>query len=102
MIRVARGADVAPIIKRHCLPCHLEESENRSGLALDSYALMIKGGEHGTPVVPGKPDESYLLTKLSTDPPFGKQMPRGRRSKPLTKEELKTISDWIKEGAKEK
>ena len=93
-------ADVAPIVKHYCLPCHLEESENPSGLALDSYGLLLKGGEHGKPVVSGKPEESILYTKLLPNPPFGKQMPRSKKR--LTKEELTTIFDWIQEGAKEK
>ncbi|MBE0558955.1 MAG: hypothetical protein IH628_17140, partial [Proteobacteria bacterium] len=31
------AADVAPIVDKYCLPCHLAENENPSGLHLDSY-----------------------------------------------------------------
>ena len=90
--------DVAPIIKSYCIPCHLEENENPSGLALDNYELLMKGGNHGNTVVAGKPQESYLYLKILPNPPFGKQMARNKRK--LTEEEKKTIHDWIAQGAK--
>ena len=89
--------DVAPIVNKYCLPCHLAENENPSGLHLDSYDMMLKGGEKGVPVVPGKPDESYFYTKLLEDPPFGKQMPRGKKK--MTTEEIQIVKEWIAQGA---
>jgi hypothetical protein len=92
------AADVAPVISKACLPCHAAESENPSGLSLDNIELLMKGGEHGTPVVAGKPDDSILFTKLAAKPPFGRQMPRKRP--PLSVEEMNLISAWIVQGAK--
>ena len=99
--------DVFPVIEKHCLPCHSEESVNSSELSLDSYRLLMEGGEHGPAVVRGKPEESPLIQKLSEKPPFGDTMPvaRRRRSqtppKRLTEEEVRILSEWIKQGAKE-
>jgi hypothetical protein len=90
--------DVAPLIKANCLPCHLEENENPSGLSLDDYEKLMKGGNHGNTVVPGKPKESYLYLKILPNPPFGKQMARNKKK--LTEEEMKLIHDWIAQGAK--
>ena len=90
--------DIAPIIKSYCIPCHLEENENPSGLALDDYERTLKGGNHGNTVVPRKPQESNLYLKILPNPPFGKQMSRNKRK--LTEEETKTIYDWIAQGAK--
>jgi hypothetical protein len=90
--------DVFPIIKNNCLPCHLQENENPSKLSLDNYELAMKGGEHGNTIVPEKPKESNLYLKLLPNPPFGKQMARSRKK--LTEEEIKTIYDWIEQGAK--
>jgi len=92
--------DVRPIISKYCLPCHLSDSENPSGLEMDTYASMRKGGENGDPVVPGQPEESLMYLKLQDPPPFGKQMPRNRKK--LQDEELQTIRRWIEQGAKEK
>jgi hypothetical protein len=98
--------DVFPVVRKYCLPCHEEESFNRSELSLDSHELLMKGGKHGPAVIPGKPEESLVLKKLSDAPPFGDQMPPARRkrsgegAKRLTPEELRILSDWIAQGAR--
>jgi hypothetical protein len=90
--------DVFPFFKSNCLPCHLAENENPSGLALDNYETLMKGGNHGNTVMPGKAKESMLYIKLLPNPPFGKQMARNKKK--LTDEEIQTIHDWIEQGAK--
>lgn len=98
---------VFPIIKKNCLPCHAEENFNPSELSLDTYDQLMAGGKHGVPVVPGKSKESILIQKLGPTPPFGDPMPldpkkkKGETSrKSLTADEIKTIADWIDQGAK--
>jgi hypothetical protein len=100
-------ANVMPIFQKHCLPCHAEESFNPSALSLDDHALLMKGGEHGAAVVPGKPDESLLVKKVLADPPFGERMPmRSKRRKSverpaqLSEEEVQVLQEWIRAGAK--
>lgn len=99
--------DVFPLIKKNCLPCHAEESDNPSELALDSYDLLMAGGKHGRPVKAGKSRESILVQKLRANPPFGNLMPLNRKKnvgsarKRLTKEEVQIIADWIDQGARE-
>lgn len=99
--------DVFPLIKKNCLPCHAEDNYNPSELSLDSHALLMDGGKHGTAVVPGKVEESLLMQKLGAKPPFGDRMPldpkkkRGETStKKLSDEEIQLISDWIAQGAR--
>ena len=89
-------SDVTPIFQKYCLPCHASDSNNPSELFLDSYQETVKGGEHGIPVIPGKPAESLLILKLSQNPPFGDPMPmtpRKRKSQPkrLTEEEIQVL-----------
>jgi hypothetical protein len=91
--------DIAPIINTYCLPCHLADSENPSGLSLDDYASLMEGGEHGDIIIPGKPEESVLYLKLQEKPPFGKRMPRNRKE--LRPEEIRKIRLWIEQGGKE-
>jgi uncharacterized membrane protein len=92
--------DVAPIVKKYCLSCHGSDNENPSDLYMDDYAMMMKGGKHGVPVVAGDAEKSNLYLKLTADPPFGKQMPRGHKK--ITPEAVQVIHDWIEQGAKEK
>src|SRR5438477_12369344 len=60
-------ADVRPLLRRNCTVCHsvrtLKEPDVSGGLALDSYAAVLKGAKAAV-VVPGKPDESELLRRL--------------------------------------
>ena len=96
---LTHSADVAPVIKKYCLPCHSADNDNSSELVLDSYETLREGGKHGDPIVPGKAKESHLYQKLNPEPEFGRQMPRGKGPKP-TEEDIKLIYDWIQQGAK--
>jgi hypothetical protein len=105
-VTVSYKADVAPVLKKYCLPCHAEENYNPSELALDSYALLMKGGKHGDAVEPGEPDESIMIQKLTQNPPFGERMPlhskRKKTTTPpkyLSEEEVRILAEWISQGA---
>jgi hypothetical protein len=56
---------------------------------------MKKGGKGGPVFVEGDPDKSPLVTSISGDKP---DMPK--KAAPLTKQQVATISAWVKEGAK--
>ncbi len=106
---VSFSRDVLPIFKRNCLPCHAEDNFNPSELSLDSRELLMAGGKHGVPVVPGNAEKSILYQKIGPNPPFGDRMPldpkkkRGEpsSSKAMTDQEIKIIREWIEGGAKE-
>jgi hypothetical protein len=100
--------NVVPIIKQHCLPCHAEDNFNPSELSLESYASLMQGGKHGSPVVPGKSSESILMQKLGPKAPFGDPMPLAKKKpdstvvqKRLSAKELAAIRAWIDQGAKD-
>jgi len=100
--------DVFPLVQKHCLSCHAQKEENMSELSMDDYAMMMEGGKHGAPVVPGKPEESVMVKKLLENPPFGQRMPLNSRKKVkegkakwLTEEEVQTIATWVEQGAKD-
>ena len=100
--------EVFPIIKKNCLPCHAEDNFNPSELSMDSHSLLVAGGKHGSPVVAGKSKESIIIQKLGPKPPSGDPMPldtkkkKGEPSKKkLSDEEIKLITDWIDQGAKD-
>lgn len=106
--QVSFKKDVFPIIDKRCLSCHAEDEDNPSELSLDTYAMLMAGGKHGKPVVPGKSAESMLVKKLGEEPPFGKRMPLNKKkridegtAKWLSDADVKTIVDWIDQGAKD-
>ncbi|HTU20914.1 MAG TPA: c-type cytochrome domain-containing protein [Gemmataceae bacterium] len=88
---------VAPLLKEKCFGCH--GAKNPKGkLDMTKYASFRKGGTKDDPVVPGKPDDSYLITVLTaTDK---KRMPPKDSGDPLPKDKIELIERWIGQGAK--
>ncbi|MCY2967826.1 MAG: PSD1 and planctomycete cytochrome C domain-containing protein [Planctomycetota bacterium] len=88
--------DVAPILVKRCLECHNARDANGK-LVLTTAERTLAGGEGGEAIVPGMPDDSPLLTRVTTG-----QMPPPRRGKPQTlpPAEQQILRDWIADGAK--
>src|SRR5439155_21567255 len=70
-------------------------------LLLDSFETLMKGGEIGPAILPGKSGDSLLVQMIEGRfEKNGKKkiMPPGKRAK-LTPEEIAPIKDWIDAGA---
>jgi hypothetical protein len=85
--------DIRPILKAHCFDCHGEGEKLNGGLDLRLQRLMLKGGDDGPVIVPGKPDRSLLFKLVHSG-----EMPK--RDKKLTREQVALIKQWIAGGAK--
>tara|TARA_R110002072_G_scaffold13481_2_gene56918 strand:+ start:138051 stop:141269 length:3219 start_codon:yes stop_codon:yes gene_type:complete len=84
---------VRPLLARHCLECH-SAGKQKGMLRLDSRAAMITGGEsEESAIVPGKPDESLLISAVRYEsyemPPKGK----------LPAKDIAVLVKWIELGA---
>jgi Protein of unknown function (DUF1553)/Protein of unknown function (DUF1549)/Planctomycete cytochrome C len=56
---------IRPVLVNNCYACHSSKLESpMGGLALDSKSGLLKGGDSGPAIVPGKPAESLLLRAL--------------------------------------
>lgn len=86
---------VRPLFAEHCLECHGADSQE-AGLRLDSREALLKGGESGPALVPGKPEQSLLLAALRHAAPAPK-MPRKKPALPA--EAVREVADWIAAGA---
>ncbi len=84
----------APVAIRHCVVCH-NASDPKSGFDLTSHAGAMKGGDNGPGIVPGKPEESFLVERITDG-----SMPPENDGRRLSKEEVAAVSEWIKAGAK--
>ena len=98
--RVSFNRDVRPILSDRCFACHgPDDAKRESGLRLDRAAdatAELSGGTRA--IVPGKPDESELLARISsTDPDV--VMPPPHLGKPVTPAEAAILRRWIEEGA---
>ncbi|WP_243838987.1 DUF1553 domain-containing protein [Prosthecobacter fusiformis] len=88
--------EVMPILEANCFSCH-QGSKTKGDLKLDSLADALKGGESDGPaIVPGKPEKSSLLARISTTDEDYIMPPKGH---PLKKEQIDVIQRWISEGA---
>lgn len=90
---------VRPILSSRCFACHgPDETHREAGLRLDRAESLLTARD-GTPaVVPGKPDSSELIRRISSRDP-DEMMPPPHTGKPLTKKEQQILADWISAGA---
>src|SRR5437764_5219404 len=56
--------DIKPILQTSCFRCHGPDRA-RSGLRLDSLEGVMKGGDGGNIIVPGKSKESLMVIAVS-------------------------------------
>ena len=95
--------DIKPIISNACYRCHgpdpAERKGGTDGLRLDTADGMFADlGGHAA-VVPGKPDGSELIKRVSSTDPDEAMPPKGA-GKRLTPREIELLTAWIKQGAK--
>ncbi len=83
---------VRPLLAENCYSCHGGKKQ-KGGLRLDSLEAILKGGEAGPAVVPGKPGESLLVEAIHYQglemPPTGKLAP----------EKIAVLTRWVSLGA---
>src|SRR5438046_7893340 len=104
-IAPAFAADAAPkptysqvraIFAQHCLSCH-DSKEQEGGLILETHQTLLKGGDDGAVIVPGKAAESLLVQQIEhTKKPF---MPPPKKGDKLSPQEIAVIRAWIDAGA---
>jgi cytochrome b subunit of formate dehydrogenase/cytochrome c5 len=82
-------ADVAPLFEAKCGACH--GTADLTGLALDSYANVMAGGNDGPVIIPGDSANSVL---------YAVQVAGGHPGM-FSEDELAVVQDWIDAGAVE-
>lgn len=89
-------SEVKPILEQNCLLCHNTDA-HPSGLNLSGFGALTahKGGSRY--IVPGRPDDSLLITAVSRGGSHPKTMPRLDMS--LTEDQIAVLREWINDGA---
>lgn len=87
--------DIAPLLVENCNGCHINGRRASGGFRMDNFTSMLRGGDSGSAIVAGQPEESLLIKKLKGL--SGDRMPKGRPA--LSDEKIKLFSKWIQEGA---
>lgn len=89
--------DIRPLLKLRCFACH-GALKSQAGLRLDTTDLMLKGGQSGPVIEPGKSDESLLLDAVTGSNGVAKMPPAGQ-AEALTDEQIGKLKAWIDAGA---
>ena len=97
--KLSFNRDVRPILSENCFACHgPDANERKGGLRLDTREAALKGGKSETPsLVPGKPDQSELLTRVTTHDAED-FMPPKKTGKSIKPEQVAVLRQWIAEG----
>jgi len=88
--------EVVPVLRKHCAECHTGEKK-KGGLSMNTLAELLEGGENGPVLVPGKPDESKLVTVVVAPADSEERMPP--KGKGLDAREADLLRRWVAEGA---
>lgn len=105
-VEASRGVDpvraeqfhgrILPVLQSACFRCHGGDKAN-GGLRLDTREAALRGGASQLPgVVPGKPDESELIVRLTDSDPATRMPPGGQ---PLPKDQIELLTEWVRSGA---
>src|ERR1700733_9964626 len=93
--------DIRPILANNCLKCRGVDDKARKGnLRLDVRDSAIVAAKSGDlPIVPGKPDQSALIRRITSADP-DEHMPPPATKLVLTEAQNELLARWIAEGAK--
>src|SRR5687767_10427256 len=84
---------VRVILVEHCYSCHGPKKQ-MSGLRLDSRDAMLRGGDNGPVLKPGKPEASSLIQAIRHVGDL--KMPPKKK---LDQRQIDVLAEWVKQGA---
>jgi cytochrome c553 len=84
---------IRPLLVEHCTECH-GEGRAKGGLRLTSLDALRRGGDSGSAIVAGKPEESLLIEAVSHRGDI--KMPPKQR---LADDQIADLTKWIEIGA---
>jgi hypothetical protein len=94
---ISFAKDIAPVLAANCNGCHVDAQRARGNLNMTNFTAMLRGGDGGPPVQPGKSADSLLVKRIKGEGGDAR-MPMGRA--PLSDAVIAKFEKWIAEGAK--
>jgi mono/diheme cytochrome c family protein len=90
--------DIRPILSANCFSCHgQDEGKRQAGLRLDVREGALAAHGSGAAVVPGKPGQSTLISRVNATNAL--QMPPAASGHRLTGEQKTLLTRWVQQGA---
>ena len=92
--------DIRPILAKRCFACHGQDADNReAGLRLDDRTAALSKLESGAiALVPGKPERSELIRRITTRD-ADLVMPPADSGEALEPAEIGLLKKWVTQGA---
>jgi hypothetical protein len=87
--------EVRPLLVARCQKCHGAGPKLKGGLNLTGRDLLLKGGDSGPAVVPGKPQVSLLVKAVRYADGDVKMPPEGK----LPEADVARLERWVASGA---
>ena len=87
--------DIKPFLQQRCYACH-GAVKQESGLRLDTAQSMLRGGDSGPVLDPGRSSESLIIEAVTGEIDQWRMPPEGE---PLEAEQIALLSKWIDDGA---
>jgi cytochrome c553 len=86
---------IRPLLADKCIKCHGPEKQ-WSNLRMDSREALLKGGDRGAAIVPGKPDESLLIRAVRR---VDEDIAMPQKDEKLSDQQIADLEEWISDGA---
>lgn len=83
---------VRPLLVEKCQSCHGEKA--KGGLRLNSREALLKGGDSGPAMEPGRPEKSLIVKAIQYEDEL-RMPPKGK----LSAGEIEKLKQWIARGA---
>lgn len=91
--------DIRPILSETCFQCHgPDQKKRKADLRLETREGLFKKLDEGVVIVAGKPEESDLYARITSDDE-NQRMPPPKFHHSLSKGQIALIKQWIEEGA---
>jgi len=88
--------EIKPILEASCIKCH-GRGRAKGDFRIDSRETLLKGGESGAAVIPGRSAGSRLIELVMGFDPDDMMPKKGTK---LTREQIAVLRAWIDQGAR--
>lgn len=96
---ISFNQDIRPILAGSCYSCHgPDEGSRKADLRLDSLSGASRDLDGIRAIVPGDPEASELIARVSAADPDDR-MPPEDHGEPVSASEIELLEAWIREGA---
>lgn len=89
-------ARIRPVLVGTCFRCH-GETKTGGSLRVDTRDNLMKGGDSGAAIVPGKPEESLLIQAIRRGSDVSAMPPD--KAQALRADQIADFAKWIRDGA---